>query len=91
MSEQLPLPLDLKPPPGTVLHEDLAFCLNCRDYTEFGPEGVVYKATKRGVTYWSEKGTLVASEKEPEEFSKTTCDCCGSNLAGERHYYNVIA
>ena len=91
MPEQLPLPLDLKPLPGTVLHEDLAFCPDCRDWVEFAPEADVPKATKRGVTYWSEKGTLVASDKPEDEFSRSTCDCCDSNLAGSRIFYNVIA
>ena len=91
MSEQLPLPLDLKPLPCTSLHEDLAFCVDCRDYTEFGSEADAGRATKRGVKYWSEKGNIVSGTQEPEVFSRSPCDCCDSDLAGERHYYNVIA
>ena len=35
-------------------------------------------------------GYMMASSKQSLEFSKNTCDCCGSKLAGVRHIINVM-
>lgn len=36
------------------------------------------------------KGYWVCGDEEPDTFSRSSCDCCGSWLAGERHAAHYI-
>lgn len=74
-----------------VIQENLALCYDCMEIAEQGysdtlpePEQADILAALEALPY------LVASDAEPNEFSNQSCDCCGSRLAGERHYYNQL-
>ena len=84
-----------------VIIENLAFCPDCTmvavngDYTGLDYHYSAYEAEMReqeinaglnalgGCVYYDDS-------KDSDEFSTRRCDCCGSNLAGQRDYFIVL-
>ena len=80
--------------------ENLAFCEDCTmvavngDYTGLDYHYSEDEAEKRAKEIDDGLATLGAvyydDSKDSDEFSTRRCDCCGSNLAGQRDYFIVL-
>ena len=83
----------------------LSLCEDCFSYNEiseldsfyytYGDEKGEEKVEEVGAA-WGQleeeyKGLAIfySGEESDEEFSTSSCDCCGSSLAGKRYGYNV--
>lgn len=82
-----------------IVATDLMVCVDCLEAIEYTDDelgytpGTLFAHMKRILHVWPQAshGRFVNEGTEPETFSTSACDGCGSYMAGGRFEYTLLA